>query len=64
MKVEGRHTNLLDILDVVQLQNVSEIRTTLKTCCADISVEGGGSSRFSIKYFVRELTVKLSSLLD
>ena len=48
MKVQGTHTNLLDILDVVQLQNVSDIKTAVRTATADISVEGGSSSRFHI----------------
>ena len=40
--------NLLDILDMVELQNVSEIKTSVKTATADISVEGGSSSRFCV----------------
>ena len=46
--MQGTHANLLDILDVVELQNVSEIKTTLKSATADISVEGGSPSRFCV----------------
>ena len=63
VKEHGKHVNILDVLDVVELQNISEIKNSLKTASAEISVEGGSSSRFCFVYFQVAGSVKLFSLL-